>query len=271
MSFLSNLSLGSSGGSTSYAPTSTSAFGNLFNNVADSQKNGIDAGDAANAALDVAASAIPFGSIVKGVLDKIGLADNLSNVFKYGLSSWGASTNPEQHQADFAQKVLPFVEQKLSSINAQNITDVLNELDFHLRSNHYMFIALRDKHSKAKSTRLANDWTQKELNNLLMKIWTESRAQLKASGATLSRKSVRYSPQIIHQRARQIYTGATFNTPRDYETYMNKTYYEYSIKYPEASKIERNPETGELEVKQANSGGLLGLAAIAFGAFKYLK
>ena len=66
MSFLSNLNLG--GTSNSYQPQITSFLGNA---ASQSQNKGFDSGDAANMALDAAASAIPFGAMAKKLLDNL--------------------------------------------------------------------------------------------------------------------------------------------------------------------------------------------------------
>ncbi len=170
------------------------SFSSLFENFqgtpSAANANGDVAAGIVDGGLDIAASAVPFGAIIKDILDKMGLATNISNVLKYGLSSWGASTTPEDTQKRFAEIGLTWLQAEIASVTIQNIDTKLTGIDVMLRGNGNFAEGLMNNHSRAKSTELANRWLMTECRALLEKIVAEFSAQLQSKGVKVTRKMV---------------------------------------------------------------------------------
>ena len=83
--------------------------------------------------MELAAGAIPFGNIIKGLLDNLDLSGNISNVLKYGLSSWGASTTPEKKKAQFGEMVYPWLQKELSATTMDNVAEKMTAIDIHAK------------------------------------------------------------------------------------------------------------------------------------------
>lgn len=178
-----------------------SSFASLFENFSGSFEGGSNTtsttstnGDMAagivDGGLELAASAIPFGSVIKDILDKIGLASNISNVLKYGLSSWGASTTPEDTQKRFAEVGLTWLQAEIASVTPSNIDTKLTQIDATLTGNANFAEGLMQNHSRAESTRLANEWVMNECRKLKDQIIQEFNAQLQSKGVAMTRKMV---------------------------------------------------------------------------------
>lgn len=172
-----------------------SSFATLFENFEGtletaSSGNGDMAAGIVDGGLEIAASAIPFGSIIKNILDKMGLATNISNVLKYGLSSWGASTTPEDTQKRFAEVGLRWLEKEIASVTIENIDTKLTGIDVMLRGNSNFANGLMHNHSRAKSTRLANEWMKNECMKILAQVVDEFSAQLQSKGVRVTRRMV---------------------------------------------------------------------------------
>lgn len=101
-----------------------------------------------SAIISTITSILPIGDIMA----------NVTNVFKYGLSSWGAATDPVKAQAEmevyfkFLDGILTAVR---TSTNAQAMEDNLNELERAARYYDEMFRASVDRRSWAGSTTAA--------------------------------------------------------------------------------------------------------------------
>jgi len=127
------------------------------------------------------------------LLDGMGLdfETNINNVLTYGLSSWGASTNPDQSTAKFNQDAVPYIQNLLQDLTATNIEANINEAEKYLT----FLIALethklRD-HSNAKSTKLGRqviiDLATKLRKDTVRNLLTE----LKSKGATINTTQLR--------------------------------------------------------------------------------
>ena len=226
-------------------------------------------GDGANAALDAAASAIPFGALAKNFLDSLGLQENIDLVFKYGLSSWGASTDPDKMKGFFAETVWPWVQIQFDSIEGSNAQQVINKMDSRLRANMYYYQALRDNHSKAGSTREANDWAQAELAKLCSTIANDMVAQFAAKGIKINKE---ISKVPVSQMGLTSFINDTPFTGRDLDTYVNKQYFHYTIDASSFKNVAVD-EMGQVVSKNGNGmlmGGLT-LAALGFFWIKGMK
>ncbi len=250
-----------------------SGFGAMAYNAAGSGGNaGNIAGSLANEGLNLAASAIPFGTVVKDILDKLGLQENINLVSKYGISSWGASTSPEEAKALIAKNVAPYVEQKMQSVNVANVSEVVNEVEDILLANHYFFSAMRDHHSRAKSTKMANEMTQKEFKKLANDFITAVRAEFNKYGVKFTRvasnetgRQLAESGKIYNLKDNKSWVGGP---SRDLDRYLAKQYYNWNVDYSNVKGLEKD-ENGNVTKK--SSSGLLTLAGLGFAAFKFLK
>lgn len=169
------------------------SFSSLFEHTGVPTITGLSSDAAAgiiDGGLEVASSAIPFGSVIKDILDNLGLQKNISNVLKYGLSSWGASTTPEETKKRFAEVGLTWLQREIASVMPENIDAKLTGIDVMLRGNSQFFLKLMQNHSRATSTRLANEWVSKETTKILGEILDAFNAQLQSKGVKMTRKMV---------------------------------------------------------------------------------
>lgn len=166
------------------------SFSNAFSDYSLITSPGLAAGGIVDAGAELAAGAIPFGGLIKGLLDNLGLAANISNVLKYGLSSWGASATPEEMKKRFAEICYPWLQEKLAQTTMDNVDRQLTAIDVNLRGNSQFFKKLAENHSRAKSTRLANEWGSQECNRLLTETIDGFNSQLQANGVSATRKQV---------------------------------------------------------------------------------
>jgi len=167
----------------------------------------------------------------------------------------------------FAETLYPWVQMKLDSIEGNNVEAVINEMDRHLRSNMYYYDALRQFHSKAGSTEAANKWAVDELGKILSSIENDMVSQFAAQGVKIT-KSISKIP-ASQLGLTSFKTGGPF-LGRDIDTYVNKTYYQYSVDIQNANV--RIDENGNV-VKSSNGmlmGGLA-LAGLGFFWFKGMK
>ncbi|ADF52994.1 hypothetical protein [Zunongwangia profunda] len=262
MSFLSNLNLG--GTSNSYQPQITSFLGNA---ASQSQNKGFDSGDAANMALDAAASAIPFGAMAKKLLDNLGLQKNIDNVLKHGLSSWGASTSPEEAEQEMAKNVAPWIIQKTENINAQNAEQTLNELEITLGMHKYFFEKLLRHHSKAKSTRKANQWWVKQFTQLRKDVIGKMVTQLRGAGVVVKTTAITGKPSDYN--IPDMTDGDGIISDHDVNS-LPLSFIRYSLDFSKIKQIEVDKETGEITAKKSGFGSLIGLAGLGYAAKEFL-
>lgn len=256
-----------------------SFFGSFKDSLLDGAKTGMESGDlnagnVVNSALDTALSTLPFGDVIKGVLDKLGLQENINLVSKYGISSWGASTSPEVAKGLIAKNVLPYLEQKLGAIDVNNVSKIINEIEDNLLANHYFFTAMRDNHSKAKSTRLANDYTQKEFRKLANEFTS-------AVTTEFGKHGVKFQRVTSNETGRQLAeAGVIYNLKdnlswiggpsRDLDRYLAKQYYNWNVDFSGVKNLEKD-ENGQLVAKKSGGGMFAMLGLAGFAIFKFMK
>lgn len=265
MSFLSNLNYG--GGTvqtTSFGGSTSFDFGSIGNAAVSggTKSGGFDSGDAANAALDAAASAIPFGSMAKKLLDDLGLSRNVDLVSKYGFSSWGASTSPEQSKQQMAQNILPFVQSRIESINAQNVQAILNEIETTLMIQKYYKEHQLKRHTNAKSTKLSRQWWIKNLDKLRKDTLNKLVVQLRATGATVTSKTVtRHISEIgiediTDSDSGDVIDGDDVNTP-------NLIFKQYAVDFSTVKELVVD-EKGNIKKKSSGFGLMALLGGVGY-------
>lgn len=170
------------------------AFESFSGSIQSSSSSASGGGDVTGGIIDggltLASGAMPFGGIIKGILDKLKLSSNISNVLKYGLSSWGASMTPEEMKKRFAEICYPWLQEELAKTTTNNVDTQLTSIDVQLRGNAKFFEKLAQNHSKAKSTKIANEWASQECTDLLKKTIDGFNAQFQANGTTVTKTKV---------------------------------------------------------------------------------
>ena len=235
-----------------------SSFASLFENYQGTPSAANAGGDTAagivDGGLEIAASAVPFGAIIKNILDKMGLATNISNVLKYGLSSWGASTTPEDTEKRFAEIGLTWLQAEIASVTIDNIDTKLTGIDVMLRGNANFAEGLMNNHSRAKSTELANRWLMTQCRELLEQIISEFSAQLQSKGVKVTRRMVAASSSELNRYplTNMVTRGQDLKPDR----YWNSTQFAvYTIDKSTLTSWNNNQQVGGSNTGGTNTGG----------------
>lgn len=163
------------------------------------------------------------------LLDGMGLdfQTNINNVLTYGLSSWGASTNPEQQQ-QYIKEETDYILSVLEKINDSNITEVINEAERAITYGHQSYELSLARRSWAKSTeagwKVHIDAMKKVRKETVDKIIT----QLKSKGVIVS-YTMKSEPQ---QTLEDLYRSRVSSSNTTAEKNGNITYKVYSFKIP---------------------------------------
>lgn len=133
------------------------------------------------------------------------IMDNVNNVLKYGLSSWGASTNPEKIKTDI-QKYMTYLQGVMSNIQKATTTkalqDNINELERASRYYSEMFAASLQRRSWAGSTEAAFQLEDKTFDDFYAKYVAPLMQNLSNAGYTYttSRASAKFGDlDVIYQ------------------------------------------------------------------------
>jgi len=163
------------------------------------------------------------------LLDGMGLdfQTNINNVFTYGLSSWGASTNPEKQQ-QYIKEETDYILSVLGKINDSNITEVVNEAERAITYGHQSYEHSLARRSWAKSTEAG--W--KVHIDAMKKVRTETVdkiiAQLKTKGVVVS-YTTKSEPE---QNLENLYRNRIASDNTTAEKNGNITYKVYSFQVP---------------------------------------
>lgn len=224
----------------------------------------LDVGNLANSALDAAASAVPFGSTIKDILDKLGLQENLG-LLKYGLSSWGASNSPEKSKKEFAEKALPTVMAMVEEIklNPATLAQGLTSLHSLITLNMAHHIHRVGK-SRAKSSKLGHQASHDSYKKLLDGLVTGFVSQFKKMGVVISKRPWDVSLQDLPINSYLMHDG------RPIDSTYGAQFYQFEVDYSNA-KVETNDQ-GKLVAKSSGGGGMASMVALAgFAIFKFMK
>lgn len=227
-----------------------------------------------------------WGQAAKSALAAAGLGDaaqfldpiiksideNIQLVQKYGWSSWGASTSPEKMKAQFAENVYPWIESELATVSRDTFGAILTGMHTRLSVQLAFATKLRKYHANAGSTQLALDWAKTELQKLLFQL-EKLATNLRANGVTVNIVTFQapaddYKFIDIFDNSGEINNGDVIGVGGKGTPIALKRFEVDASTMPEKVEAERNPETGEMEVKSSN--GLL-WAGLAFAAFKFLR
>lgn len=169
-------------------------FGSLSNsnNALEPVKEGGGIGISGLASAGANALIPGIGLALNPILGGLGLDPNFSNVLKYGLNSWGASTDPEKAKQEFATGVIPEVKKYIEQIR-QDPEKGLDQLQIYLDVGKAYYTVLRTEHSKANSTKAANDFFIEQFKKLQATTIDKIVSQLKSKGVIVT-ESVNSNP-----------------------------------------------------------------------------
>lgn len=239
-----------------------------FNSILKAGANGLGSGEnvvasLANEGLNLAASAIPFGSTIKGILDKLGLQKQIGLVTKYGLSSWGASNSPEKSKREFAEKVLPFII-KLTEDMKNNPAQLDKSLD--ALSGLITINIAHHKHrvgkSGAKSSKLGHQLSVKQWTKLRDKLIPQFKTEFGKLGVKITSRPWNVSLSQLPINMYLMHDG------RPIDNTYGASFTQYDVDY---SGVKVDEETGQISDKSSGGiGKVLGFAGLAFAGFKAL-
>ena len=208
---------GLNAGSTSYnIPSMYNSDGFQFDGLTSMLS---DSGDPTLAAISTGLS----------LLDGMGLdfQTNINNVLTYGLSSWGASTNPEKQQ-QYIKEETDYILSVLEKLNDSNITEVINEAEKAITYGYQSYEHSLARRSWAKSTEAG--W--KVHIDAMKKVRTETVdkiiAQLKIKGVIVS-YTMKSEPE---QNLENLYRNRISSDNTTAEKNGDITYKVYSFKIP---------------------------------------
>lgn len=265
------------------------SFGDAFSKLSSGSFTGGSTGGnptagIVDAGMELAAGAIPFGNIIKGLLDNLDLSGNISNVLKYGLSSWGASTTPEKKKAQFGEMVYPWLQKELSATTMDNVAEKMTAIDIMLRGNAAFAKGLLHNHSRAKSTRLANDWATKEYTRLANETLEGFNKKFQEIGVRVTKRQVDAKSSEVNRYPITNLIKAGHDLKKD--RYWDQTqFYVYSVdksslkNWNNGLQQQDNGSTGNGSVgnikpeKESSNTGLIvgGIAAAALPLFFMIK
>lgn len=120
---------------------------------------------------------------LSSVLGGLDIGKNVGLVSKYGLSSWGAGTSPEDAHVIWAKLNEKKVAQLIDQIqNSNNPEAALNELQIYIDVIKDFATSLRDNYSKAKSTKLAHQWRIDKTNQIQREVIDQVVSALQQAG-----------------------------------------------------------------------------------------
>ena len=164
--------------STTSAKTTSFDWGSLLNSGANGEIEG---------GLAMAANAIVPGSsmVLAPILEELNLNENYQLAKKYGWNSWGASASPESISAEFESITMPEVVRLMQNVSTDP-QKALSDTRVYLESIIALRQYLKQYHSKANSTKQANELMVQKCQNLLRDVVQSAVSKLKSIGCVVS-------------------------------------------------------------------------------------
>ena len=240
--------------------TNLNLSGLNFSTTSSTDSTSTGAGGTVEALAGGALESIPvIGGLLSGVVGKLNIAENINLVQKYGLSSWGASSSPEEAKANFVKYVYPWYQNQLSMLASGNVGAILTEMNQWLVANLESSKYRRKNHARAESTRQALDWMIGEYQSLLGGI-DKVVSALRGQGANIQVTSYQAGPKEI---AKPVFEDQA--NVIDFFTSSTATFKRYT------GDISGLKVDEEGNVKSSGGGSLLALAGIGFAILKGIK
>jgi len=216
--------------------------------------------------LALASGANPYVAGANALADMLGidLLGNLSNVFKYGIDSWGASTNPEKEQERIAFG-MNNLQGLLSSMNDSNVEQNLNEIEFISCYYAKYYRASLSRRSWAGSTEEAFKLHAKAFEDFRTKVLNPLLSDLRAKGATIT-SATKTGAFADYEREMLPWQDPNNTTS---EKNGNFIYTVYTVKLPIFASVD-NGSVGGVTTTEAGGIGIMGLVIGAVVA-KMLK
>ncbi|MFD2827184.1 hypothetical protein ACFSYG_11940 [Leeuwenhoekiella polynyae] len=177
--------------------------------------------------------------LMSGILEGLNIAENFKLVTQYGLSSWGASSSPEKIKAEFAQYTVPHVKKMLNEF-ASNPEQALTNTKIYLEVVQDFRAYLRDNHSKAKSTRLANQAMIDLAKDLYNKVINETIQKLRGAGIIVTEVPATITGSFTFADSNERYKSASELTSWAKKNNF-ATWKGYKFTVPQSLKDQLNP------------------------------
>lgn len=192
---------------------------------------------------------------------------NIGNVTKYGLSSWGASTNPDEMQL-FLQNAEKTINEHVSKISNMDI-DSLTEMSRYINWGVQFYTRMRKNHAKAKSTQLAYDMAIKAFTKFKTDLLNPLVSALKSKGLITELSVTKKANDYPMQNGNYPYSSDPAINYSEFTLNQDK-YRELLLKQQELQQSANTDENQiEVSTSEAGSGGVLGfLGLLAFAYYK---
>lgn len=222
---------------------------------------GVDLASGSTSGLDVlslASASNPYvsGAFAIGDLLGIDLKTNFSNVLKYGLSSWGASTDPQKQQ----QRIdvdMNKLQDLIQSTNDSNLVENINRMEFISTYVAQYYKKMLARRKWAGSTTEAFKIHQKVFEQFRSEVLTPMIDKLRAIGAKVS--YVTNTDEFYKYEAELLPWNAPDNTSA--EKNGTFTYRVYSILMPVKPNVKVD-EQGNLTTEPTSEAGMGSLVGI---------
>lgn len=170
-------------------------FGNLIGGFGGGEING----DAILGGITTGLNAVlPGSGLVVGQLAGIlNAGENIDLVKNYGLSSWGASGSPEQTEIQIENFFMPEIQKMVDNINPNNLGQGLSDVSHYIKSVRTNFHQKRVEHSRAGSTKKANEKGRARMDQVHTKMMGDFEKNLRSAGfkVTKTQKTVVGNPR----------------------------------------------------------------------------
>lgn len=131
------------------------------------------------------------GGWMSSVLGGLNLKENISLVKEFGLNSWGASGSPSKAQQEFADTTAQPLQQLVDKIKtASDLGKALTDVGVFLDVVYLKAVDGLNNHSKADSTKAANEWRMKNAKDLKAEYVDKIVNLVKSKGAIVQETKV---------------------------------------------------------------------------------
>jgi hypothetical protein len=210
-------------------------------------------------------------NVLDGVLGA-GLMDNISNVLTYGLSSWGASTDPASAQKFFQGTIRPAVSSLLTDLNADNLEENLKQVSKILEHGIALYKHKLAKHFKAGSSKEAAKQNIQMYSDLKSETLNKVVSQLKSANVIVKTvQATATDSELKGMLAGGDDPNLHEDGPLKYDYWIIDVEKLYKVQ-SSSQTIEEGQTLGDNDQKpqQAGSGALIGIG-IAFALAKIFK
>lgn len=175
-------------------------------------------------------SGLGSGVALTPLLSALELDKNISLIQEFGLSSWGASTDPTRELAKVQEQVIPQIQQKLQSLTIDNANVSLTWLDGYIQFIYTGSKHLREHHARAGSTQEALKQVMSKMQELRRNFVVAVVDELKSKGMTVVKTEIRKDYKEL-ENTYSYMDGQIMDSTHKYMV----TYNSYKITPPESN------------------------------------